>query len=121
MSIFNLTQHIASKEQIAAGVVEPDNAVKAQIRELLTFEKPPSQYGMHARAQLLAQIVKQHNCPIAMIGGAPYFMAPLEKWLLATNIVSYYSFSERVVIEVTEPDGSVTKKSSFVHSGWVIP
>lgn len=37
MRILNLTQHVATAPQLAAGVVEPDAETKGRIRELLTF------------------------------------------------------------------------------------
>ena len=54
----------------------------------------------------------------AMIGGAPYLMAELEKALWARGIEPAYSFSERKSVE-TEKDGVVTKVNVFEHVGFV--
>ena len=54
----------------------------------------------------------------AMIGGAPYLMAELEKALWNRGIEPVYSFSERKSVE-TEKDGIVTKVNVFEHAGFV--
>ena len=54
----------------------------------------------------------------AMIGGAPYLMAELEKALWNRGIEPVYSFSERKSVE-TEKDGVVTKVNVFEHVGFV--
>ena len=54
-----------------------------------------------------------------MIGGAGYFMRPLEEALREKGIKPLYSFSERKSVEKTNPDGTVTKVNVFEHVGWV--
>lgn len=76
---------------------------------------------MEERAEKLAEIVANHGCPAAMVGGAPYFMAPLERLLLAGGIKPLYAFSRRESVEQTQPDGSVRKVAVFRHVGWVAP
>ena len=55
----------------------------------------------------------------AMIGGAPYLMAPLETALRVIGIEPVYAFSTRASVEQTMPDGSVRKVNDFRHAGFV--
>jgi hypothetical protein len=139
MSIFNLTQHAATPEQVQAGVIDPSPSVKAYVQELLTFATCPTRYEIRIRARTLAQIVVGDSVratelaiqdgvePIApgqfkraMIGGAPYLMPALDDVLFEHfSIEPLYSFSERVSEEVVQPDGSVRKVNTFRHAGWV--
>ena len=117
MQILNLTQHIATPEQVLAGVVEPID--KKEVQELLTFIFPPTLKQMEFRATRLAQIALENNCNITMLGGAPYFMGSIELALVAEKIMYMYSFSERVSVETTDEDGSIVKTNVFKHTGWV--
>lgn len=54
-----------------------------------------------------------------MVGGAPFFMAPLEAALRAVNIIPVYAFSKRESVEEKQPDGSVKKTQVFKHAGFV--
>ena len=119
MKILNLTQHQATPEQLAAGVVEP--ADKKQVVDLLTFDSIPTPAEMRDRAAKLAAIAAEAGVEAAMIGGAPFFMAPLERALLEAGVEPVYAFSLRVTEEVTQPDGSVRKTSVFRHAGFVRP
>lgn len=115
--IINMTQHPATPEQLEAGVFEP--ADKAQVQRLLTFDSIPSREEMQERARLLANIAKSYGCEAAMIGGAPFFMAPLEAALMAAGLKPLYAFSTREAVEEIQPDGSVKKTAVFKHAGWV--
>jgi len=115
--ILNLTQHEATDIQRDLGVVEPDN--KDQVRNLLTFEEPPTSKEMINRAKELAEICRKHDAGYAMIGGAGYFMGILETVLREEDVKSLHSFTKRVVWEEDNGDGTTTKKSQFVHTGWV--
>jgi hypothetical protein len=115
----NLTQHPATPDQIEAGVVEP--ADKKQVVDLLTFEAIPSPAEMRDRAARLAAIARESGATAAMVGGAPFFMAPLERALLEAGVEPVYAFSLRVTEEVTQPDGSVRKTNVFRHVGFVRP
>jgi hypothetical protein len=117
VSIFNLTQHAATPDQVRAGVVEP--ADKRAVSTLLTFDAAPDQGELARRASALAAMAAAAGTPAAMIGGAPYLMAPLERALKAAGIKPVYSFSERRSEEQTQPDGSVRKVQVFQHVGWV--
>ena len=118
--ILNLTQHQATPEQIAQGVIEP--IVKRQITQLLLFEELPSSELIKHRVDEIVCIVCGSGylgVTHALIGGAPFLMAPLEKALRRVGIIPLYAFSERVSEEVHQPDGTVTKTNVFKHVGWV--
>ena len=118
MEIFNLTQHAASPEQIEAGVVDFPADVRREISSLLTFEEVPTKLDMVRRAQALARLAVEcslHRCDCAMIGGAPFFMAHLEKSLILVGIRPLYAFSRREAVD--GPDGK--KLSVFRHAGFV--
>jgi len=143
--ILNLTQHTATTEQIAAGVTSGELSPEQimEIRSLLTFETLPSSSEVARRAQQIAKIAScaiwreksalpyaqewageplhtEANCfEYAMIGGAPYLMAPLESALRAHGITPMYAFSVRESVDQTQPDGSVRKVAVFRHAGFV--
>jgi len=114
MSIYNLTQHVATKEQ---HVVEPSTPEEwKEQRELLTFDKPPTRMEIEARAEALASIVEKRGSGAAMIGGAPFLMSTLERVLIEHGINPCYAFTKR---QVEMKDGkkiSVFKMEGFV---WV--
>lgn len=117
MTILNLTQHMASEVQIEAGVVEPRD--KAAVKAALTFTSLPSEDLLVERASALAEIASQSGCESAMIGGAPFFMAPLESALHEVGIRPLYAFSQRKSVDQPQEDGSVRKVAVFVHLGFV--
>lgn len=55
-AILNLTQHAATPEQQAAGVVDFAPEIKAQVQSLLTFDTLPTSSEIHARAKKLAGV-----------------------------------------------------------------
>ena len=116
MEILNLTQHLATNEQVAAGVYEPEH--KDKVRELLTFNELPSKEEIKERARLLTGIAISEGVDKAMIGGAPYLMGALELELKSYNIKPLYSFTKREVVEVQKGD-EVIKQSIFKHIGFV--
>ncbi len=117
MRILNLTQHEATADQLAVGVVETDK--KSLVQMYLTFDELPSTGLLAQRAAKLADIARESGCGAAMIGGAPYFMAPLEVALVRANIKVLYAFSKRESTEVSQPDGSTKKTMVFRHTGFV--
>jgi len=117
MKIINLTQHQATQEQIAEGVVDLNDL---RIYQLLTFDQLPENYEIIIdRAETLAEIAEKAGAEGAMIGGAPYLMAPLENALLKKGIVPMYAFSVRESREELLPDGTVKKVNIFRHSGFI--
>lgn len=120
MSILNLTQHTATPEQLAVGVVDlPTHERRSHLQGLLTFAGLPSRDEVEQRAKMIARLAEDGPCERAMIGGAPYLMAPLERALLAIGITPVYAFSVRDTAEERQPDGSVRKVNVFRHAGWV--
>lgn len=117
MMILNLTQHPATPEQIAAGVVEP--AMKQVVRDCLTFNEIPSHEELADRAETLAQYALHSDCGSAMIGGAGYLMRPLEESLMKHGIRPLHSFTRRDSVEQAQPDGSIKKVAIFRHVGFV--
>lgn len=115
--ILNLTQHGASAEQVSEGVIEPSD--KKEVQELLTFVGMPTMSEVFERAEKLAQIAADSGCDKAMIGGAPYLMAPLHMALNAKGITPLYAFSERECVEKKGEDGSIVKTTVFRHKGFV--
>ncbi len=117
MRIINLTQHVATPEQVAAGVVEP--ADKKAVQALLTFDEPPTKAEIMRRARILANMAAEYGqYDAAMIGGAGYLVTRLENALDVLGIHVKHSFTRRETVEETLPDGSVKKVAVFRHVGW---
>ena len=123
--IVNLTQHLATPEQIAQGVVDLDPEDRAECARLLTFDSLPTAEDLWIAADQLVELVKcspvsEPGCRV-MIGGAPFFMAPLSRALMEGGFTPVYAFSWRESVETQLPDGSVKKSSVFRHIGFVEP
>lgn len=120
-TIINLTQHNATPEQTAAGVIEP--ADKKMIQRLLTFEELPSAEDMESRADLLALMVTNMEMGggsrKVLLGGAPFFMSFLEKALKKAGHQPVYAFSKRESVDQVLEDGTVRKTAVFKHLGFV--
>ncbi len=119
--IFNLTQHTATAEQRDAGVVDLPPAEAARRHALLTFTELPDAAAVTARAHALAALAASHGATAAMIGGAPFLMAPLCHALLNAGIQPLFAFSQRRVEEHRRPDGTVERVALFQHEGFVRP
>jgi hypothetical protein len=125
--ILNLTQHPATPEQTAAGVIEPPAEIAAQVRAALTVDALPSRTEILDRCAQIALLAVHNGLgedddphpQQAMIGGAPWMMRALEDALLAQGIQPIYAFSLREGAEQTAPDGAVRKVNVFRHVGFV--
>ena len=117
--LYNLTQHQATEEQKAQGVVDLEPKAASEVRELLTFEDIPSKEEMGSRAKRIASLAVDMNAEAAMIGGAPYFMSSLEVALKEAGIRPLYAFSRRESVDKRQPDGTVVKTAVFRHLGFV--
>ena len=119
--IANLTQHKATPEQIAAGVIDMEEVWRTRVIALLTFEEIPDASELRNAAENIANLCTEQfpNCITAMIGGAPYFMSALEQALIAQGIKPVYAFSKRESAEEVQLDGSVRKTMLFRHLGFV--
>lgn len=112
--ILNLTQHLATAEQIEAGVTE----APCDLTDLLTFTHIPRPEDITSRARQIADIAASSGATKAMIGGAPYLMGALESALHKLGITPLYAFSLRESIEVQE-NGVTVKRSVFRHIGFI--
>ena len=126
--IINLTQHAATPEQLAAGVVDLTGDELVALREALTFNTLPGREEIKCRAGHIAWLAVANGLggdgddPIplqAMIGGAPYLMGPLEEALAQVGVAPVYAFSVRESVEQIQADGSVRKLNVFRHAGFV--
>ena len=121
--IYNLTQHPATPEQKAQGVVDLLEPDRRMLGNLLTFDEIPTQEEMVNRARAILNLLAD-TAPggqTVMIGGAPFFMSTLEAILVQAGHIPVYAFSKRVSVETQNPDGSVTKTNKFIHEGFVRP
>lgn len=114
--ILNLTQHVASPDQVEAGVAEPQD--KAAVQAALTFHGMPTREEILERCDILVGICKDEGATEVMIGGAMYLMAPLEKALRFARIKPMYAYSDRVSIDEVV-DGKTVKRTVFKHLGFV--
>jgi hypothetical protein len=122
--ILNLTQHEATPDQLQAGVVDLPEADCSSLKRLLNFGTLPSASEIGDRAASIAAMARrfvgeEEAIPQAMIGGALFFMAPLERALRSVGIEPVYAFSVRESVESKAPDGSVLKTNKFRHVGFV--
>ena len=131
--ILNLTQHVATQEQLEAGVIEPTPEFKKFVQAQITFNTMPTREEIKERVVLLGNKTSRYLRALniengvkptpkgtkIMIGGAPYLMGPLESYLKAVQLVPVYAYSERVSEEVVQDDGSVSKINVFKHLGFV--
>ena len=119
MKIVNLTQHLATAEQTASGVVNLDGIALNTLKENLTFMEIPSRDGIIDRANLIVGLALANGAEAAMIGGAPYLMPVLEQALWKRGITPLYSFTQRETVEKIGENGWVIKTAIFKHIGFV--
>lgn len=118
----NLTQHTATDDQVAAGVIDLSYEAYVAVCGLLNFTTPPTSRDIVRRAGDLAGLAMEASDGLpmgVMIGGAPYLMGPLAFALKQVGLVPVFAFSVRESSEVAMPDGSVKKTSTFRHGGFV--
>jgi hypothetical protein len=127
--ILNLTQHMATADQVAAGVVDLPDLQRKELVEALTFTSLPTAKDIADRAAFIADLACQNGLggddgddphpPAAMIGGASYLMPALEASLRGYGIEPLHAFSVRQSGETRNSDGTVSKTMVFRHQGWV--
>lgn len=120
-TIINMTQHEATEDQRAAGVIEP--LPKDQRQELLTFKTLPEGHEVWWRARevacVAATLCKRHRTSEVLIAGAGFLMLPLTQMLWSLDLTPLWSFSERVAEESPGEDGVVELRYRFKHTGFV--
>ena len=123
-TIVNLTQHVATPDQVNAGVTDLTPALHDKLKQLLTFDELPFDALLEQRARMVVQVALAGypGAEQALIGGAPYFMPYLERELWRVGIEPLYAFSQRAVFERPDPENPNrnVKVSSFKHIGFVL-
>lgn len=122
MRILNATQHTATPDQVAEGIIDFPANYQAALKAAITF---PAVYGkeeLKAAARMVAELVRDFvgefgKIDGVMIGGMPSFMPVLEVQLSSAGFAPCYAQSDRVVEEQTQADGSVRKVAVFKHAG----
>jgi hypothetical protein len=91
--ILNLTQHNATAEQIAAGVIDLAEPYKTELKKLLTFDELPSQDEIETRAgaiyDLIIDFCLDNNSPIK---------EEVEKMIISKSD----NFGDKYIIETSE-------------------
>ena len=119
--IINLTQHLATEEQLQAGVVDLSGEKREKLQRFLNFDRIPSELEINWRADQIVNLLegeKEYHCQV-MIGGALWLMGPLTRKLKAERYIPVYAFSVRESEEEILPDGSVRKVNIFKHKGFI--
>lgn len=120
MTILNLTQHLATQQQKAEGVIDMLPQHRELLVALLTFNELPSEQDLFDRSTQLVILASKYACDYVMLGGAPYLMPYLEQAIaIDMGKASVYAFSKRVSKEITNEHGEVIKTNTFVHEGFV--
>lgn len=121
--IINCTQHLATPEQLAAGVIDFPEPARTKLIKLLTFEELPTIDIIHERSRKICALVDEvfdDVVPkVVLLGGAPFLMGTLERYIIFRGWTPLYAFSKRESVEEVQPDGSVKKASVFRHAGFV--
>jgi hypothetical protein len=117
--ILNLTQHNATAEQAAAGVVNLSGQPLENLKKALTFTEIPSREEIIERANKILDFALERGAKSVMIGGAPYLMPILEKALAKHGIQALYSFTQRETVEKQGENGEIIKTAVFKHIGFV--
>lgn len=121
--MLNITQHVATPVQVSQGVVEPSPEFKTELQKLITFDRTvieqPEIIGV--RSQAVVQLIKTHypDTQRVMVGGALFMMPSLVNELKEAGIEPLFAYSDRVSVDVQNPDGTVSKTVKFEHLGFV--
>ena len=118
MAILNFTQHAATAEQVAAGVIDLMQHDLASLKALLNFVGLPTADEIYERAYTIAALAENLFAETVIVGGAPFLMPVLQKALQMRGITVLYAFSERVSIEKIV-NGVVVKTNEFKHIGFI--
>jgi hypothetical protein len=127
MTILNLTQHNATADQLASGIIDLPADFQTALKSLLTFPTTYTRADLEYRALQIHELIRdmcgehfgappKHALDGVMIGGMPSFMPVLEATLVSKGIRVGYACTERQSID-KEIDGKVVKTAIFVHAG----
>lgn len=122
--IWNATQHAATAEQIAQGVVDLPAEARAELAKLLTFEELPTAEQLRIRSCMVVGCILATGAKPGdriMLGGAPFFMEELSHSCRELGFIPVFAFSRRESVEQTLEDGTVRKVAVFRHLGFVEP
>ena len=119
MRIINLTGKFTTCEQLEVGVFAPEDEDVDKIKELLVFQKYPTENDIEKRAKALVDIANKYEVLYAMIDGPSFFMSSLEKALKNDNIQPLYSFGKMITEEVEYPDG-VINNTRYKHEAFIM-
>ena len=122
MKIINLTQHNATEDQVAAGVIDLQGDMKAALVAAITFPPIYTKADLVMAARVVNELIRDHvgmhgQIDGVMIGGMPSFMPVLETLLMSKGIKVGYACSERVSKDIPQADGTVKKVAVFAHVG----
>lgn len=121
MKVFNLTKHPMTQGQLDDGGVNLPTAQQAS--NLHDFTVMPSNHDMKLRADALMQIAVDHGSAQGdgvLLAGAMYFVPVLVKAAKDRGFKPVFSFTQRVAVETTNPDDTVSLSYVFKHEGWMI-
>lgn len=121
--VFNFTQHMATPDQLEAGIVNFPEFVRELFVPLLNFDDIPTMAEVSDRATALVEILNNEFQDFTghvkiMIGGAPFLMEPLSVELRSHGFIPVFAFSKRDSVETIE-NGVCKKSSVFKHAGLV--
>ena len=133
MRILNLTQHVATPEQVEAGVVDLSPEERKELSSLLTFTAVPSTKDLQDRAYCVCKTFLKQRAWVygppsgwlggkydaVLLGGAPFFMENLADCCRRWGYKTLFAFSRRESVEEVQKDGSVRKVAVFRHLGFV--
>lgn len=146
MTIINLTQHQATEDQVAVGVVNVIGANLTELKTLLTFPAVYTTEMLKTAAEAIAKLAWiewnascqaaadadtrplsstddaymdywYHSPKEVMIGGMPSFMRHLEDALIAKGFRVGYACTARVSVDKPDGKGGVEKTAVFKHVG----
>lgn len=113
----NLTQHLTTPAQAAAGVGDLTPEGRRVLARLLTIDEIPTAEALEARAEEIVDTCWDGSMT-AMIGGAGPLMRALRRALKARGVQPLEAFSRRETVETVSPEGKIIKTTVFVHAGW---
>lgn len=113
--ILNLTQHYLTPTQVGQGAFEPSNEDKNKIAKLLTVEELVSSQQLLEKALSLLEIASKYEFDYLLVGGMHSLIDIVSILSIYADVETCQAFSKRTVVEEKNMDGTVVKKTMFVH------